>query len=139
MAKHLIYWPVLAQLAIPIIVLLLNAKRKSADRAAGIADIGKSAMDNTAWSKPVVLTSNNLANQTQLPVLFYVICLLFAGIDAVSVLVLGLAWAFVISRYVHAYVHVTSNYIPARLGSFIFGATVLIALLVLAVLALAAV
>jgi len=137
MSQHFIYWPLLAQIALPIIILLLNGKRKSDDRKAGNVDAKKSAMDNTAWSKPVVLTSNNLANQAQLPVLFYVICLVLAAINAVGTLTLSLAWVFVISRYVHSYAHVTSNFIPARLGSFIFGAIVLMVLFGFTVAAMA--
>jgi len=73
MAKHLIYWPVLAQLLVPILILLLNGKRKSADVKSGQFDRERAAMDNEAWSRPVVLTSKNLANQFQLPVIFYVL------------------------------------------------------------------
>lgn len=136
MKNYLIYWPVLAQIAIPMGVLLLNAKRKAADRAAGIVDAKKSAMSNVAWSKPVVLTSNNLANQSQLPVLFYVMCLILAAINGVTYITLGLAWAFVISRYIHAYAHVTNNYIPVRFGAFLVGALVLLVLFVFTIIAL---
>ncbi|NNC98838.1 MAG: hypothetical protein HKN85_01520 [Gammaproteobacteria bacterium] len=137
MAKHLIYWPVLAQILIPMVVLALNGKRKAADRAAGTVNLTAAAMDNTAWSKPVVLTSHNLANQTQLPVLFYVICLVLAGIDAVNTLSLGLAWAFVLSRCVHAYAHVNDNIVAVRFRSFLFGALVLLLLFVITLAALA--
>ena len=62
MNNALIYWPMLAVLAIPIWVLLLNGKRKKVDRAAG--DLNENAaIDNKAWSLPVILTSNALANQ----------------------------------------------------------------------------
>lgn len=128
MAKHLIYWPVLAQLLIPIVVLLLNGKRKSDDVKSGNFDREKAAMNNEAWSKPVVLTSKNLANQFQLPVIFYVLCLILANIDAVSMIILVVAWIFVVTRYVHAYVHVTTNYVPARLRAFLLGAVSLFVL-----------
>ena len=109
MAKHLIYWPVLAQLLIPILVLLLNGKRKSADAKSGQFDREKAAMDNEAWSRPVVLTSKNLANQFQLPVIFYVLCLILASLNTVTMVTLVVAWFFVATRYVHAYVHVSTN------------------------------
>lgn len=137
MAKHLIYWPVMAQLLIPILVLLLNGKRKSADVKSGNFDREKAAMNNEAWSKPVVLTSKNLANQFQLPVILYVLCLILASIDAVSMTALVFAWIFVVTRYVHAYVHVSSNYVPARLRAFLLGALSLIVLFALTVWALA--
>jgi hypothetical protein len=137
MAKHLIFWPVLAQLLIPILVLLLNGKRKSADVKSGQFDREKAAMDNEAWSRPVVLTSKNLANQFQLPVIFYVLCLILASLDTVTMVALVVAWFFVATRYVHAYVHVSSNYVPARLRAFLLGALSLIVLFGLTIAALA--
>ena len=137
MAKHLIYWPVMAQLLIPILVLLLNGKRKSADVKSGNFDREKAAMNNEAWSKPVVLTSKNLANQFQLPVIFYVLCLILASIDAVTVTVLVVAWIFVVTRYVHAYVHVSTNYVPVRMRVFLLGTLFLFVLFALTTWALA--
>ncbi len=136
MEKHLIYWPLLAQILIPILVLMLNGKRKSDAVKTGDFDREKAAMDNEAWSKPVILTSKNLANQFQLPVIFYVLCLVLANLDAVSKLALGVAWLFVASRYVHAYVHVSTNYVPNRLRAFLLGAVSLLVLFGLTVWAL---
>lgn len=136
MARHLIYWPVLAQVLIPILVLIINGKRKKDDVATGQFDREKAAMDNEAWSKPVVLTSKNLANQFQFPVVFYVLCVVLASIDAVSAITLSVAWVFVVSRYVHAYVHINTNYVPIRLRAFIFGVLALLVLFVLTVIAL---
>lgn len=136
MQQHLIYWPVLAQIAIPLAVLILNGRRKAADVAAGNHRPDESATDNTAWSLPVVLTSNNLANQSQLPVLFYVLCIVLAQIGAVSALTLSIAWLFVASRILHAYVHVSSNYVPLRKRAFIFGALTLLLLFILCAIAL---
>ncbi len=76
----------------------------------------------------MVLTSKNLANQFQLPVIFYVLCLILANIDAVSMFILVVAWIFVVTRYVHAYVHVTTNYVSARLRAFLLGAVSLFVL-----------
>ncbi len=137
MKSHLIFWPVLVQVLIPVVIILLNGKRKAADVKAGSVDLAKAAMDNEAWSKPVVLTSKNLANQFQFPVLFYVVCLIFASINAVSQAVLIAAWLFVVTRIVHAYTHVTTNYVPLRMRSFIAGVFILLVMIVLAAVALA--
>jgi hypothetical protein len=139
MAKHLIYWPVLALILIPILVLLLNGKRKNDAVKTGDFDREKAAMDNEAWSKPVVLTSKNLANQFQLPVIFYVLCLVLVSLDAVDKLTLVVAWLFVASRYAHAYVHVSTNFVPNRLRAFLLGAVFLLVLFGLTVRALAGV
>lgn len=139
MDPHLIYWPVLAQIAIPIAVLMLNGKRKAADVKAGKNDPKKSALNNTAWSEEVVMTSNNLANQAQLPVLFYVLCIILASINAVSGLILALAWLFVSSRILHAYAHVMGNNVPVRFRAFLFGALVLLLMFVLCVISLSSI
>ncbi len=136
MEKHLIYWPVLAQILIPILVLMLNGKRKSDAVKTGDFDREKAAMDNEAWNKPVILTSKNLANQFQLPVIFYALCLVLANLGAVDKLTLGVAWLFVASRYVHAYVHVSTNYVPNRLRAFLLGAVSLLVLFGLTIRAL---
>lgn len=139
MSHHLIYWPVLAQVLLPLLVLTLNAKRKAADVKAGNFNKERAAMDNEAWSKPVVLTSKNLANQFQIPVLFYALCFVLAGIGGVTVSVLILAWTFVASRYVHAYIHVTSNYVPMRMKTFIIGVLIVIIMLVFTAIKLVAI
>ena len=136
MNSHLIYWPVLAQVLIPIVVLLLNAKRKASDVKSGEFDRHKAAMDNEAWGKPTILTSKNLANQFQFPVVFYVLCIVLASLNAVGTAALAVAWLFVAARYVHAYVHVTSNYVPARMRSFIFSIVLLIVMFGMTVAAL---
>lgn len=136
MQTHLIFWPVLVQLLIPFWVLILNGSRKAVDRRSGANDPEQSAIDNKAWSLPVVLTSNSLANQFQLPVVFYVLCLMLAVIDAVSTLTLIVAWLFVLTRWLHAYVHVTTNHIPSRFGSFVLSTLILLVLLLIAGVAL---
>ncbi len=132
----MIYWPVLVQILIPVVVLLLNGKRKSNDVRAGTFDREKAAMDNEAWSKPTILTSKNLANQFQFPVIFYVLCLILANLGAVDKVTLSVAWLFVAARCVHAYVHVSTNYIPARLRAFVISVLLLLVLVGLTVAAL---
>jgi len=107
----------LAQLAIPFWVLILNAIRKRRDRHSGA--VGSDApINNKDWSLPVILTSNALENQFQFPVVFYALCLMFVSLNSVTWLVLVVSWLFVLARWWHAYVHVTSNVIPLRMVSF---------------------
>jgi len=135
MNSTLIFWPLLLQIAIPFWVMILNALRKSKDRAAGAVDPA-SAINNKAWSLPVVKSSNALENQFQFPVVFYVLCLVLAHLDAVNLLALVLSWLFVVFRWWHAYVHVTSNEIPKRKTSFAISLVSLMALFLLTVGAL---
>ncbi len=136
MSSHLIYWPAIAQALIPLLVLLLNGKRKRDDVKSGRFDRQKAATDNEAWSMPVVLTSKSLANQSQMPVVFYVLCFVLAGLGAVDMVSLAVAWLFVVTRYVHAFVHVSSNYVPIRFRVFVLGVLILLGFFGLTVAAL---
>ncbi len=60
-------------------------------------------------------------NLLELPVLFYVVCLLMlttGRFDSVQVL---LAWLFVITRYVHAFIYIGFNHVPLRFAAFLTG------------------
>ena len=60
-------------------------------------------------------------NHFELPILFYVAGVLYISLGIESTLGLVLAWAFVISRYVHTYIHLTHNHILHRMKTFAFG------------------
>jgi hypothetical protein len=117
-------------------VLLLNGKRKSADKKEGSVK-PEAAINNTAWSLPVVLTSNALANQFQLPVVFYVLSFILFNIGAVSSLVIVLSWIFAVTRWAHVVVHVSSNNVPLRLRFFVLGVITLLMLFGVTVVSLA--
>ena len=118
--------PLLVQISLTLIMFILLAVRKSAAVKTGEIDRRKAALDNSAWNKEVVLVSNNIANQFQTPVLFYLLVMFFLITNSVSSLVIWLAWAYVITRIIHAFVHVTTNYIPHRLGVFTLGVLILL-------------
>jgi len=119
----------LLQIALTLVMFILLAIRKSAAVKAGEVDRKKAALDNSAWCSEVVKVSNNIANQFQTPVLFYILSIFFFLTASVSTLVLVLSWIYVVTRIIHAIVHVTSNKIPARLGSFTIGVVCLIGLI----------
>lgn len=126
----LILWPVLAQVALTIVMYALLAIRKAKVVRSGGFNRQSTALDNKAWPADVVKVSNNIDNQFESPILFYVVCLVLYSTNGVSVTVLALAWVYVLSRCVHAYVHTHSNYVPARLRVFMVGIVVLVLLVV---------
>jgi len=62
--------------------------------------------------------SRHLVNLFEAPVLFYVIVIIAAVTQQTGVLPLVLAWAYVILRYAHSYVHLTSNRVLTRFRIF---------------------
>ncbi|MFT5592776.1 MAG: hypothetical protein ACI8SR_001138 [Oceanicoccus sp.] len=130
MNSNLIIWPVLAQILLTLIMFILLGVRKAQAVKAGDVNRNQTALNNRMWPDSVIKVSNNIANQFEAPVLFYVLCLVFYSIDAVNMVAVGLAWLFTLSRFAHAYVHCGSNYVPMRLRLFLVGCFVLIAMLV---------
>jgi hypothetical protein len=51
--------------------------------------------------------------------------------------VLVLAWGYVVSRILHAWIHLGSNYVPRRFQAFLVGFAILIALAVMLAIQLA--
>ena len=122
----MIFWPVLMQILLILLMYMLLGYRKAKAVKTGNVNLKATALDNKAWPPEVVKVSNNIDNQFEIPMVFFVLCLLFFGIGQVDLLVLSLAWAYVISRYAHAYVHIGSNYVPLRMRIFAFGCLVLL-------------
>jgi hypothetical protein len=83
------------------------------------------ALGQNAWSDPVQQTSNAYANNLQLPVLFYALVAFAMLTKKADLLFVVMAWLFVLSRYAHAYIHITSNNVPRRFNAFAAGVLVL--------------
>jgi hypothetical protein len=126
--NHII-WPVLAQVFLTLIMFIILGVRKAKAVKAGAVNRQQAALNNQVWPQDVIKVSNNIANQFETPVLFYVLCLVMHSINAVGLVTIGLAWLFALSRFAHAYVHIGSNYVPIRLRLFLVGCFVLIAML----------
>ena len=78
------------------------------------------ALERKGWPKREWQASNAFDNQFQLPVLFYVgagLALYFGP----TLLEIVLAWLFVVSRYAHAFVHVTDNHVIRRFAAYLIG------------------
>lgn len=72
--------------------------------------------------------SRHVSNLFEAPVLFYVICVTAAISGQDGVLPVSIAWAYVALRYVHSYVHLTSNVVIVRFRVFVTSMIVLTAL-----------
>ena len=90
----------------------------------GEVRMGDIALDRSGWPEQARKVSNAFDNQFQLPVLFYVACFLAIAFTATLLEVL-LAFAFVVTRYVHAVIHVTTNNVPHRFAAYSAGLVVL--------------
>jgi hypothetical protein len=83
------------------------------------------ALDQPNWPVHATQLGNSFRNQFELPVLFYVLTVLAIITRQADLLFVVLAWAFVLTRLAHAFVHVTSNRVQIRGSLYLVGAVVL--------------
>ena len=75
----------------------------------------------------MAVSRQTLKNQFELPLFFYFLISIILVFDKVSQLDLILAWIFVVSRYLHCYIRLSSNKVLNRAKVFLLGMLVLIA------------
>ena len=124
MAQSAIFWPVIAQVALTYAIYFLMSKRRMGAIRDGKASVSQ-FRENQNEPPESLFVRNNLANQFELPVLFFAACLSLHAVGLADTLSIILAWLFVASRYVHAWIHVTTNRIRHRRPLFIVGFFVL--------------
>jgi len=125
MNQTAIFWPMLAHVLLIYIVYGVMGRRRYFAVKSGEAKVGQYKVRTTEPASSVTV-ANNLINQFELPVLFYVLCLTLHVTNGVNYLTLTLMWIFVISRYAHAFVHLTSNNLLFRSRAFFVGAVILL-------------
>jgi len=121
------FWPMVAH-AVLVFALyaLLGWRRRVLVKAGRIQPA--QFRENHAANEPAesLVVRNSLANQFELPLLFHVCCILLYTTQADNLPAVILAWIFVVSRYAHAFVHVTSNDLRYRSPLFALGFVALV-------------
>jgi hypothetical protein len=116
-----ILYPVLAQIVLTLIIMLgMGYYRRQAlvDREVTAEE---TALDNTRWPAQARKWANCYSNQFELPVLFYVLCLMAHTTRTADLIFVILAWVFVVGRVLHALVHTGSNVVIRRGAVFLIG------------------
>jgi hypothetical protein len=133
MTRDWIFVPVIVQVLMTLLIYVRLIKVKIREIRAGRVDKTRSALHEEAWGDSVLQINNNIRNQFELPVLFYVMAAILWAMDSVNGLAIAAAFLFVLSRIAHALIHLGSNYVPNRRRTFTVGWWVLMfmALLVL--------
>lgn len=120
MSQTAIFWPMIVQTGLIFIIYLISSVRRLNAVRTGAARAGDYKLPFTE-PVPSATAIRNLANQFELPVLFYVVCLSLYVLNGATLVAVVLAWVFVVSRILHAAVHVTSNDLSLRRPLFIVG------------------
>jgi hypothetical protein len=119
MPPSLIFYPMGALAALTFVVLLIMPFRRF--RAAFARKVTAEDFrygESSRVPGEVALPNRNYMNLLELPVLFYVVCLMHAVAGGVDWSALVLAWAYVGLRALHSLVHLTYNKVLHRLAVF---------------------
>jgi len=121
----LIFLPVIAQIFLTFWLYIYLAILKS--RASNLGQVNKErrALHDDAWPDNVLQINNCIRNQFEVPVLFYVLTIILWLTNFITIYIHALAWMFVVSRILHASIHVSSNYVPLRRKVFMIGCLIL--------------
>ena len=130
MNQNFIFIPVLLHMLLVLFLYIRLALEKSKAVKVGNVDLKKTALNTKAWPENVVKVSNSIGNQFETPMLFYTLSVIFNLTSSVDVAVMLLVSIYTLSRYIHAYVHVTTNYVPVRLKLFLVGILILLCMVV---------
>ncbi len=76
----------------------------------------------------VLAVSQNYTNLLELPVFFYTVGILAIVLNQNVEYFVYHAWAFVIARYIHTYIHITYNHILHRLYAFAISGFILLSM-----------
>jgi hypothetical protein len=121
MTRDWIFVPVIIQVLLTLAIYVRLIKVKILELRAGRVNRDRLPLHEDAWPESVLQINNNIRNQFELPVLFYVLCVVLWLVDAVNPLALAAATAFALSRVAHAMIHLGSNYVPSRRRAFTVG------------------
>ena len=119
--------PVFVQVALTFVMLFWMGRsrlRALTNKELRVSDI---ALGQRAWPAKVTQISNTYQNQFELPMLFYaLVALAMTHPRTVDIAMIALAWAFVVTRLVHAGIYTTTNAIRQRFTAFLVGAVILL-------------
>ena len=118
-------WPMLAMVLLTLLVWLRLFQTRLAEMKT--RSIHPQAVASSAQAAVFEDTraADNFRNLFELPVLFYTAMLLSIISQTQSALLLVLAWAFVVMRYLHSYIHCTYNRVKDRFSAYLFSSIAL--------------
>ena len=118
--------PLFVEVALTFMLLLWTAGVRTVALRSGQAKMKDIALGQPNWPQRAIQIGNSYNSQFQVPILFYVLTVLAIVTRHADMLFVVMAWLFVITRLVHAYIHTGTNYVPNRFYAFAAGVIVLL-------------
>jgi hypothetical protein len=120
--------PVFVQVFLTFALLMGMATTRGRALASGETKFKDIALRQQNWPARAAAIGNCFANQFEVPVLFYVLIALALPIRHADLIIVMLSWVFVVTRFAHAGIFVTSNDVRTRSLAWFAGVIVLFAM-----------
>lgn len=123
--------PVFVLVALVFILLFWMGKERRGALVARDVQMKDIALDEPNWPKKATQIGNCLKNQFEFPMLFYVLVAIALPLRQADLMFVLLSWVFVVTRYAHAGIFVSSNNVKHRSLAFFAGVLVLLVMWIL--------
>jgi hypothetical protein len=128
MSVQMVLLPVFVLVGLTFALLLGMASARTralSSREISFKDI---ALGQQNWPLRATQIGNCFKNQFELPVLFYVLIALVLPLRRADLFIVLMSWVFVVTRFAHAGIFVTSNNVGRRSMAWFAGVLVLFAM-----------
>ena len=128
MSAQMVLLPVFVLVGLTFVLLLWMAgARRNAlvSRETRVKDI---VLGQSNWPVRATQIGNCFKNQFELPVLFYILIAIALPLRHADLIIVWLSWIFVITRFIHAGIFVTSNDLNQRSLAWFAGVLVVLAM-----------
>jgi hypothetical protein len=117
--------PLFVQMFLTFALLMGMALTRGQALKSGETRFKDIALRQQNWPARATQIGNCFANQFEVPVLLYVLIALALPLRHADLIIVMLSWVFVVTRFVHAGIFVTSNDVRTRSPAWFAGVIVL--------------
>ena len=128
MSVQMVLLPVFIQIGLTFALLFGMAVTRGRALKSGETKMKDIALRESNWPERATQLGNCFANQFELPVLFYVLIAIALPLRRADLFIVLMSWVFVVMRFAHAGVFVSSNDVRPRLLAWFAGVLVLAAM-----------
>jgi hypothetical protein len=128
MSVQSVLLPVFVQVGLTFFLLLWMAGARRNALVRGETKLRDIALREQNWPAQATQIGNCFSNQFEIPVLFYVLIAIALPLRHADYVTVLLSWVFVVTRFAHAGIFLTSNDVRTRSLAWFAGVLVLFAM-----------
>ena len=128
MSVQMALLPVFVLVGLTFFLLLWMATARTGALKARETSLKDIALRQPNWPEKATQIGNCFSNQFEIPVLFYILIALALPLRHADLFIVLMSWVFVVTRFIHAGIFVTSNNVRQRGLVWFSGVLVLLAM-----------